>query len=210
MQTGYVDFSTFFNAFTQLRGYGVDAITGLGWWEYSCYIGFTGFFCLVLSVSYYFRSSQAALPANVQWAIASGIMLLLSLGNTWGILATLHLPFGSVERLSTRFIILPFLLAVLASAHTINQFLNKYANRRFLAVFCILLTLISVDLFYQFLNWRLFIFEISAGGSRQIPNIMIVNTDNTFYKYLTSIAWTVSGIGLIAIWFTNRRKVKAA
>jgi hypothetical protein len=204
MQTGYVDFITLLNAFTQLRGYSVDALTGLGWWEYSCYIGFTGFFSLVLGVTYYFRSSQANESANVKWAIAGIIMFLLSLGNTWGILSTLHLPFGSVERLSTRFIVLPFLLATLITAYGINQYLAKPSNRRYEPIFWALVTLISVDLFYQFLNWRLAIFEISAGGPQLIPTIGLVDTDNSTYKYVVSIAWVSSGIGLVIAWVKIR------
>lgn len=205
MQSGYTDFSLLLNSLTQLRGHGFGATTLQGWWEYSLYIGFTGFFVLIGGVVMYLRNEFKQNRFHQQWLIAASLMFLLSLGNTWGILATFQLPLGGIERLSTRFIIVPFLLCAIAATYAINNCLNRSSNRRAAnMIFYILMLFMAIDLFYQLLNWSLVATELASGGSSLIPIVPIVGDVSNDFKILVALAWILSGFAFTVSCFYLR------
>lgn len=210
VQSGYTDLSLLLNALTQLRAHGFGATTLQGWWEYSLFVGFTGFFLLVFGVATYLLNKLKDKQLNHQWVFAAVLMFLLSLGNTWGILATLHLPFGAVERLSSRFIVIPFLLSVLVSGCAINSLLTEWCQseryqRKASLVFWVLVIFVGVDLFYQLLNWSLIATELASGGPKAIPTMVLQDAFVPGYKLTVMTAWLLSGtVGLISYFYLRR------
>jgi len=198
LQSGYTDISLLLDSLTQLRGPGFGAATLLGWWEYSLYVGFTGLFLLIFGLGLFCRTALKDKRCNQQWAIALALMFLLSLGNTWGILATLQLPFGSIERTSSRFIVIPFLVCVMVATCAISNYLKRVDSRQLFIFFYILLGFIAIDLFYQLLNWSVAASELPSGGTKPIPKIEIVENVSLQYKYIVSLAWVFSGLAFVA------------
>ena len=198
LQSGYTDISLLLDSLTQLRGPGFGASTLLGWWEYSLYVGFTGLFLLVFGFGLYVRTALKDNRVNQQWAIALALVFLLSLGNTWGILSTFQLPFGSIERTSSRFIVIPFLVCVLVATCAISDYLKRMDSTPRLIFFYILLGFIAIDLFYQLLNWSVAASEMPSGGAKPIPKIEIVDSVSLQYKYIVSLAWAFSGLAFVA------------
>jgi hypothetical protein len=197
MQSGYTDISLLLNSLTQLRAHGFGATTLQGWWEYSLYIGFTGFFVLIIGVVMYLRSEFMQSRLTQQWVLAATLLFLLSLGNTWGVLETFHMPLGGIERLSTRFIIIPFLLCVVACTYAFNNLLNKLSNKTANLTSCILVGFVATDLFYQLLNWSLIATQMASGGSSLVPTIPIFLDVNVNFKLTVAIAWAVTGVAMI-------------
>ena len=194
MQSGYTDISLLLNSLTQLRGHGFGATTLQGWWEYSLYIGFTGFFVLIIGVVMYLRSEFMQNRLTQQWVLAATLLFLLSLGNTWGVLVTFHLPLGGIERLSSRFIVIPFVLCALACTYMFNNLLNTLSSKIANQVFCTLVGFIAIDLFYQFLNWSLIATEAASGGGSVIPNVPILAEVSVDFKLTVAISWMVTGV----------------
>ncbi len=200
MQAGYTDLSLLLNAMTQLRGHGYGTSTVMGWWEYNLYVGFTGFFLVVVGVCLYLRGAfqEPLKPFNYPWLLATILMFLLSLGNTWGILASLHLPFGTIERVSSRFIILPFFVCIVAAAYSLDLWLKALDQRKFDLFFCILLLFISIDLLYQLLNWGLVTTQAASGGAKAIPTVNILDSSNRSYMSTVYLSWIFSGVMALA------------
>ncbi len=205
MQSGYTDFSLLLNALTQLRGHGYGATTLSGWWEYSLYIGFTGLLLLTAGFLLYLYSDLKYKQLKQPWVLAATVIFLLSLGNTWGILSTLQLPFGSIERLSTRFIIIPFLLSVVVSGYALNQLLEHLNDKTINLFFCILVSFVGIDLFYQLLNWSLIATELASGGAQEIPIINVTGIVPAHYKWVISIVWSLSGLAVLSSYFYVKR-----
>ena len=145
----------------------------------------------------YLRSEFMQNRLTQQWVLAATLLFLLSLGNTWGVLATLHLPLGGIERLSSRFIIIPFVLCALACTYMFNNLLNTLSSKMANQVFCILVGFIAIDLFYQLLNWSLIATEAASGGSSIIPTVPILAEVSVSFKLTVAIAWTVTGAATI-------------
>ena len=192
LQSGYTNISLILDALTQLRGYGYGVSTIMGWWEYNLYIGFTGFFLLTVGLILFFKRTIKNNYINLHWSGAVLLMLLLSLGNTWGILSTLQLPFGSIERVSSRFIVIPFLILIMIASCTISEYTKNFNNKYLTALFYILLIFIGIDLFYQLLNWSISASEIPSGGVKPIPHIGIVDTVGSDYKLVVLSTWIFS------------------
>jgi hypothetical protein len=205
MQTGYTDFSLLLNALTQLRGHGYGATTLSGWWEYSLYVGFTGLLLLTAGFILYLCRELKQKQLKQPWVLAAVVIFLLSLGNTWGILSTFQLPFGSIERLSTRFIIIPFLLTVVVSAYALNHFLDRLNDKTINLFFYILVGFVGVDLFYQLLNWSLIATELASGGLKEIPILGTVDIVPAHYKWTISLAWSLSALAVLASCFYLKR-----
>jgi hypothetical protein len=195
--SGYTDMSLLLNAITQLRGHGFGATTLLGWWEYNLYIGFTAFFLLLLGAILFIKYSRDSVISNISWIQAGIIIFLLSLGNTWGILSTFSLPFGSIERTSSRFIVIPFLLIICAGTYAINKWITNQSSRSMKIFFFILLIFITIDLFYQFLNWSLITAQQASGGAKALPSISVVDIDNYRYKNIVYSGWFISIVALL-------------
>jgi hypothetical protein len=139
------------------------------------------------------------------WVLAAAVIFLLSLGNTWGILSTFQLPFGSIERLSTRFIIIPFLLSVVVSGYALNQLLERLNDKTISAFFYILVSFVGIDLFYQLLNWSLIATELASGGAQEIPILGVTGFVSAHYKWTISIAWALSGTMSLASYLYLKR-----
>ena len=135
---------------------------------------------------------------NISWVYAGIIIFLLSLGNTWGILSTFSLPFGGIERTSSRFIVIPFLLVVFAGTYAINKWIANQASASMKIFFFILLSFIAIDLFYQFLNWSLITTQQASGGAKVLPSINVVDIDNYTYKNIVFSGWFISVVALFA------------
>jgi hypothetical protein len=205
MQSGYADVSLLLNAFTQLRAHGFGANTTQGWWEYSLYVGFTGFFLLVVGVARYLLIESKHNRLNYRWVFAAVLMFLLSLGNTWGILATFQLPFGSIERLSSRFIAIPFLLSVLVSGYAINNLLADVRRQQAEIFLYVLVMFVGIDLFYQLLNWSLIATELASGGPKDIPTMALADTAVAGYKLTVTLAWLLSAVAAATSYLYLRR-----
>ena len=136
--------------------------------------------------------------SNIAWIYAGIIIFLLSLGNTWGILSTLSLPFGSIERTSSRFIVIPFLLIVCTGTYAINKWMTTQTSRSMKIFFYILLSFITIDLFYQFLNWSLITAQQASGSAKPLPSISVVDINNYTYKNIVFSSWFISLAALFA------------
>ena len=197
IQSGYTDLILLLNALTQLRGHGYGETTVMGWWEYSLYVGFSGFFILICGTYAGLQKQFQRQTINWPWIIATALIFLLALGNTWGILSTLRLPFGTIERVSTRFIVIPFLICAIFSAYVLNDFLTKKRSKRIDFFVGALLLCLSADLFFQLLNWSLGTTQIAAGGAKVIPAINILDTPNDRYKLSVYTAWLLSSLFIL-------------
>jgi hypothetical protein len=110
--SGYPDFGTVLDAFTSLRGHDFVHLGGmfgtLGWWEYDFYVGFIAFVSLVICFALALKRRNAVCQRPL--IAAAAVLLLLSLGDVYALVTKAPSPFAGVERVSSRFIVMPFML----------------------------------------------------------------------------------------------------
>ena len=102
---GYPGLGLLLDAFIAIRD--PDPLSrSLKWWEYDFYIGFVAFAMIGfgLLVSY----KRLDLRNHIPFFGAAGILLMFSLGSTLGLVQHSNLPFVNLERVPTRFIVIPF------------------------------------------------------------------------------------------------------
>jgi hypothetical protein len=192
VQSGYPDIGVLFQALTQLRGHGLGTTTSVGWWEYSLYVGFSAFFVIIAALIVYTKKYYKS--HHLPWVIATLLMFLLSLGNVWSIFAALHVPLANVERLSARFIVVPFVICIIVAAYCVNKFLLNQAksDKRITYFFYLLLFFMTTDMLYQFLNWSLITTQLASGGSKLIPEMALSKDTFINYQRVIYMSWVIT------------------
>jgi len=131
--SGFPSISVFWNALTSVNGQ--DNILSLGlegnfaawWWEIDHYIGIVGLVALI-----YFGIFLRLKEKN-SWGIKDYrilnipmlVMAIISLGSIYKIFTYIPIPLFTVERVSTRFLIIPLLVLLVISCIWMQQMFNR-------------------------------------------------------------------------------------
>lgn len=205
--SGYPTFSALFDAFTSLRLHsfaGLQELIGLvGWWEHDVFIGFAAFTILVISLYVAFKGNR--LPFQPYLLTAAACFFFLSLGNVYGIVNMVPLPFVSVERLPSRFIVMPFLFFLMVAMTGIERLLHSFGEKA--KTFLLLGFLMTInELFMHFYYWRLAFLEASFKAAAR-PAIFLVPCMDQTYISTVYLSWAVSLTSFMAVIFLLIRVV---
>lgn len=191
----------------------------VGWWEYDIYIGLAGFlFLLWFGVARGVADSRT-LPFFKVIRIPVAILVFLSLADVWALVAFLPLPFASVERVSARFIIVPFVFLLLAASRNVSVFMEKRGGWWRAGAFAFL-ALVAQEVMQHTVKWRIPEIEndLRAGlikpdfPSAEIIKDHIVNGSDLTYEKVLFVSLAISivvAVTSVFLWL-GREKRRAA
>lgn len=135
------------------------AVTGgnLGWWEYDLYIGFAAAGLLLIFAAVRVQSSIRERRFSLI-LIPCAAVALLSVADVYGLFRALPIPLFAGERVSSRFLILPFLFMVVEALRSEARIRAWLAERRtarvaLTAFFLLMLGCAGWELLTEVRNW---------------------------------------------------------
>lgn len=181
-------------------GYQFDT---LGWWEYDLYVGLAGLAALGYFGIYLVLRNQPALPGDEVWPRLQLPLLcqaLLSFSFVYAPIAVLPLPLISAERVSTRFIVIPFFLVILATALQVQRWLERARpGRRLRAVCGAGLVVLASDLATHSWVWVLPRIEETYRGRTFDKAVAVISRPDPSYTLTAGAGLLVSLISLAVI-----------
>lgn len=224
--SGFPSVSVFWNALTSVGGGAVLSL-GLGndfsvwWWELDHYIGVIGVVVLV-----YFGIFLRLKEKN-SWGINDYrvlnipmlILAILSFGSIYEIFTLIPIPFISVERVPTRFLIIPLLILLVISCIWMQQMFNRLSANW--GVMCIALTGILIEgfLFMEHsAGWQIKVWEAKLSGLGVTMDTELSSWAKSvegLYIPVVQISYLMSLIALVAfvagtIYFKRKSREKEA
>lgn len=138
--------------------------SGLRWWEFNLFIGYAGFLFLLGWISLWVRQ-QVTRRSLSAFLLPVAVMTYLSIGDNYQWLFELPLPGFASERVTSRFIIIPFFALVLVGAVAFDRWqTGKRAIWLRLGVLTGMLYL-AQDLVFAFERWSV------AQASKVFPKL---------------------------------------
>ena len=196
---GYPSVGVLFDALTVRLPYTFevrnDIQGGLAWAEFDLFVGITGFALLAGFIVVSVRAHRRILDASVP--MAGCLMFILSLGSVYSFANALHVPLLNAERVSSRFIIVPFVIALLVMIDGIDYALGAW-RRRTQAIVFTALPLFFYEVFLHSVDWRLSAIEQSAEARAAFQPSIVPNTDN-LYALSVTMGWALSFVSLVVI-----------
>lgn len=206
--SGYPSISVLIDAFTFIYNPGSPTTGGsfgfLKWHEYSFYIGFVGFFFLLGGLWAYLKHGLKVIP--LWWLPSVIIMFLFSMGDVFQLIPNSGLPFSTLERVASRFIVLPFFVAALAAAVGFSYLQEKYHRPVSIALLIAILPMLG-EIFQSARKWRIESYE-TVMGAREIPTLSIIPLDAGMLHWVVGLSWLVSFVAacFVSIWLVRLQK----
>ena len=99
-----------------------------GWWEFDIYIGAVGLLILAAALIAWLliRNRDLGFPALI---CPVAVLILFSYGSNYSLMRFFRIPLFFGERISSRFLFLPFFFIVIAGISALQRFLNAKAYR---------------------------------------------------------------------------------
>jgi hypothetical protein len=193
-----------------------EAIVGRpsGWWELDMFIGLSGLaFILFFTVYPFINTSQGVdvLRKYTPLFIPAGVFALFSFGYLYLPIQSLPIPFLSLERVPSRFMIMPIVMLIFMAGISAQDWLmRRQQSLKERIVFVAFLVVLIQDLLQHARMWRL------ENLARALPypewtlveNIGIANYSDPIYTTVlgVSIAITVIAIVVILITVLSQRR----
>jgi hypothetical protein len=195
---GYPSFNSLLDAFTALRLYNFSGLQEYGiwgWWEYNIYIGFMIFIIFLISAAVAIRQNK--IPFQPYLLKTAGVFLLLSLGNVYNIINILHLPFMGVERVPSRFIVMPFVLISIISMAGLNEFVKLWGKQAKILI-AVALPFAIGELYFHFSFWRIQYLELSFQNVEK-PILSLISCSDQMYIITVCASWVISSITVVLV-----------
>ena len=197
--SGYPTLMDLVDAFTRIRSWRFPEIGGgygtLGWWEYDVFIGVTGFIFLASCMLFSLISTPEKYNFN-KFYIPIIAMCLLSIGDTYSIIAKLPFPLFSSERASSRFIIIPMVWSIFISTIRFKDLLDTIVSHFIYKIVIISVGFMIIELSVHSRLWQMATIEQDFNGRSLLPSNLIIIAD-PIYKMIVILGFFISLITLI-------------
>ena len=190
-----------------------NALNPLGWWEFDLYIGLLGaVFLLYFGIFRWLKEgrAQSGFPALVLPITALSV---ISVGSIYQIVRLLPIPLIAGERVSSRFISLPFAFLLILAAVEFQRWLDERpANAAVIRISWLgLIGILIHDLWQHGKVWQV----TSAVQAFPVTPVnlaikIVSNHADPPYIAAISIGAAVSLVTLVALLFLWRREVRKA
>ncbi len=181
-----------------------EAIRGrpMGWWEQDMYIGLVGLVFILFFGLYPFlrrNRNENMLFKYLPLYIPGGFLAIFSLGYIYLPIQSLPIPFVSLERVPSRFLIMPItMLIILASIYAQGWMAERLPRLKERVIYLCLFLIFGQDLLQHARMWRI------ENLARALPiperilqlDIQIISLPDPTY---TSILWISAVITMVAI-----------
>ena len=157
--SGYFSVSDLVQAFVTLRA-PEQALDGLysafGWWEVDIFTGLLGFvFLLLFGIYLTWRDHETPERPYRRLLPAIFLMAILSLGKVFQPVTLLPLPLMDAERVSSRFIIIPFIVTLILAGANLERYVQRvYWNLGKQLAALLAIGVITHDLLQHARLWR--------------------------------------------------------
>lgn len=206
--SGFPGISTLLDAFTLVyhprNSVQRESFGGLAWHEYSFYIGYIGFVFLLAGSYEYVKQRLRLVP--VWWFPAVLMMFMFSMGDVYQIIPNSGIPFSTIERVASRFMVMPFCVMLLMAAVGFTHLEQRHRHYTRLVLLVSLFPMLG-EIFQNARKWRIQSYE-SVVGVNQIPVVTIVESQDQFLRLIVGVSWSISLVAaLVAIvWLSRLRK----
>jgi hypothetical protein len=210
--SGYPGFTILLESFTTLRDYNTPTLGGrwgtMGWWEFDLYTGWMAFVILIVVLASGLRSRPRGFGRSS--LLAAALMAVLAYGDVYAPIAKSPLPFAGVERVSTRFLVMSFLLAIAVAMPGIDSMLRALRPGLRLAVLFAFPFVVFELGMHSFL-WRVSRLEFLI-STRYPPTLEIVANPDSLYAACVVAGWAVSilTLGALGTWWVRERRAGLA
>lgn len=201
---GYPHPGVLLSALIRLESWRDLYLEGLGWWEYDLYVGVLGLaFLLYFGVYRHVRPVPRE-PESIARLRVLGlpmlVMTILALGNTYDVIVrSLPVPGLDLERVTSRFIVVPFVVLLLVSVVRMQAELAALRSRPTYRILAPLACLgLLAPLLWHSTMWRLANLEADPLLPDVLPDAvpqLIVRADPV---YVTTV-WLSSSVSLVAL-----------
>jgi hypothetical protein len=188
--SGYHTFVALLDAFTVPRSHEVHL-----WWEFNVYIGFVAF--IILIACFIFALNRCKTIYQHPFLAAACLFLLFSLGEVYALIAKLPFPFANIERVPSRFIIIPFMLLMITAMTGIDELFRTYPRKSKVAAL-ILLPFTAYELALHSLLWHIDVLNQSFQHII-IPVAPLVLDQDPAYKLAVYASWSISIVTFLVI-----------
>lgn len=205
--SGYPTLTTLLDAFTFVyspsnptRG---GTFGNLAWHEYDFFIGYIGLAFLAVGAWYYIKNKIAAVP--VWWIPAAVVMFMFSLGDVYQLIPNSGIPFTTIERVGSRFFVMPFMVWLLVAAIGISCLQGRYTRHGKVALAVSFVPLLG-EIFQHARKWRIQSYEF-AMGTNDIPSVVLVESTDVWLPRIIAFSWSISLLSIFAsaLWLFKHR-----
>jgi hypothetical protein len=128
---------------------------------------------------------------------AAAVLLLLSLGNVYALITKAPFPFADVERVSSRFIVMPFMLFLIIATSGLDELFCSWPKGSKVAAL-MGLPFVAWELALHSFYWRVDRLDRSFQQITRPELHLIPNSDHT-YAFSVYAGWSVSLITLVVV-----------
>lgn len=212
---GYKTAGDLLNALTAIHGQHFNTFNfgnppvSVVWWEYDAYITLAGFlFIAVFGVGLSFARGHRLDPLRPWWG-ATALMTFLAFSHHYYFVLMLRIPFlSTVERVPSRFIIVPLLVLLVMACRRLQALLDGGAfSRGHKLAALALLAHTGFMLYLHSANWRLANLTWVQPEHFAGPEARLIQVDDPDYKRVVAGACVLSllaGVLLALRWWKGR------
>ena len=208
--SGFPSISAFWNSLTAVHGQEIIMSQNLEnnfaiwWWEIDHYIGIIGLAVLVYFGIFLRLKEKSSWGIN-DYRVLNIPMLILtifSFGSIFEMITYLPIPLITVERVSTRFLIVPLLLLLVISSIWMQQMFNRMSANW--GVLCVALVGIILEGFLfvkHSAGWQVNIWQVKLAGlgiTMDFPLSEWAKSVEEYYPLIVQISYSVSLMAILA------------
>jgi hypothetical protein len=199
---GYSTLAQFVSALISIRGWGFDPSSpNLGWWEYDLFISLLGLAATIYFGIYLGLLRQASQPLlALRWPMTICALMSFNLFYPFNLLSEV-IGFVGPERVSSRFVIVPLLFALILAAvamqGNIEMFRRSLAHT-LLAVAALME--VGFELMMHSYAWWPRVLERKPTAELALPrSVYIIARPDPSYKFVLALSVAISAAGLLGL-----------
>jgi hypothetical protein len=208
--SGFPSVSIFWNALTSVHGQenilslGLEGNFAAWWWEVDHFIGIIGLVALVYFGIFLRLKEKSSWGINDYRVlnIPMLVLVILSFGSIYEVFTYIPIPLITVERVSTRFLIVPLLILLVISCIWMQQMFNRLSANWGLIGIALAGILIEGFLFVEHsAGWQVTIWEAklaNLGITMDYPLSEWAKSVEGYYIPVVQISYLISLIALLA------------
>ncbi len=194
--SGYSTLRELFDGLTLIRTHTYPWLGGIfgvmKWWEYDVYIGFIGLgIILYFGIYKRLKDNNMAGEKHADLDIPILVLSLMSVGYFYAFVQYIPFSLLKVERVSTRFIIIPLLILIIISCIRMESFVRGLSSKE-KAFLSLLVLQMAFSLATHSFKWSVHTVEKYFDSQVLDLSIGIVGIEDRFYTFMVDISFLIS------------------
>jgi hypothetical protein len=187
--------------------------SALNWWEMDVYIGLIGLgFLLYFGVVRSWKQENPDLRF-AEFDLPNAILVVFSVNNFYYLIAHLPIPFAGVERIPSRFLILPIIVLLLIATIRFDDELQRLGNlRRIHLIAAVCLVQLYLELMTHLRHWNVAAIDVNLPASEllEIHTVEVANDLTYIWVFNASVAASAVGTLICLALYIRARRTESA